>query len=53
MAGQTKLILTSMLFASLLVASQGADAVPAAVVAAAAAWLTASALERRGEAGTL
>jgi H+/Cl- antiporter ClcA len=53
MAGQTRFILTSMLFAALLVAGPGADATPAAVFAAAAAWLTATALERRREAATL
>jgi H+/Cl- antiporter ClcA len=53
MAGQTKLILTAMVFASLLVASQGLDVTPAAVFAAAAAWLTATALERRREPATL
>jgi hypothetical protein len=36
-----------MLFAALLVGTQGVDAVPAAVLAAAAAWLTVSALDRR------
>jgi chloride channel protein, CIC family len=46
MAAQSRLLLSSMLLASLLVGSQGADAVPAAVLAAAAAWLTATALER-------
>ena len=37
----------SILFAALLVGSQGADAVSAAVVATAAAWIAATALERR------
>jgi hypothetical protein len=36
-----------MLFATLLVGAQGLDATPAAVLAAAAAWLTATALDRR------
>jgi hypothetical protein len=36
-----------MLFAALLVGSQGVDAVPAAVLATAAAWLTATALDSR------
>jgi H+/Cl- antiporter ClcA len=40
MAAGTRLLITSTLFASLLVGSPGADAVPAAVLAAAAAWLT-------------
>jgi H+/Cl- antiporter ClcA len=47
MAAQSRLLLSSMLFASLLVGSQGADAVVAAVLAATAAWLAATALERR------
>jgi hypothetical protein len=34
-----------MLFAGLLVGTQGIDAVPAAVLAAAAAWITATALD--------
>jgi hypothetical protein len=37
-----------MLLAAILVGPQGADAVPAAVLAAAAAWLCAAAFERRG-----
>ena len=47
MAAQTRLILASILFAALLVGSQGADAVSAAVLATAAAWIAATALERR------
>jgi chloride channel protein, CIC family len=47
MAAQTRLILTSMLFAALLVGTQGLDAVPAAVLAAAAAWITAAGLDQR------
>ena len=47
LAAQSRLILTSMLFAGLLVGTQGIDAVPAAVLAAAAAWLTVSALDPR------
>jgi H+/Cl- antiporter ClcA len=47
MAAQTRLILAAMLFGALLVGTQGIDATPAAVLAAAAAWLTATALERR------
>jgi hypothetical protein len=38
--------LTSMPFAALLVGSAGLDAVPAAVLATVAAWLTRSALSR-------
>jgi H+/Cl- antiporter ClcA len=47
MAAQTRFILSAMLFGALLVGSQGVDAVPAAVLAAAAAWLTATALAQR------
>jgi H+/Cl- antiporter ClcA len=47
MAATTRLLLTPMLFAALLVGLQGVDAVPAAVLAAAAAWLTVSAVDRR------
>ena len=47
-AAQTRLVLTSMLFASLLVGTQGLDAVPAAVLAAAAAWIVRTALDKRG-----
>jgi H+/Cl- antiporter ClcA len=46
MAAQTRFILTAMLFAALLVGAPGLDATPAAVIAAAAAWLTVSALDR-------
>jgi len=46
-AAQTRLILSSMLFATLLVGTQGLDAVPAAVLAAAAAWITRTALDQR------
>jgi len=53
MAAMTGLLLTAMLFATLLVGRQGLDAVPAAVLAAAAAWLTTQALQRRSDtAGT-
>jgi hypothetical protein len=48
MAAMTRLVLTAMLFAALLVGLNGIDAVPAAVLAATAAWLTITALERRG-----
>jgi H+/Cl- antiporter ClcA len=40
MAAQTRLIVTPVLLAALLVGSQGLDTVPAAVLATAAAWLT-------------
>jgi H+/Cl- antiporter ClcA len=45
MTASTRFILTAMLFAALLVGGQGLDAVPAAVLATAAAWLTVSALD--------
>jgi H+/Cl- antiporter ClcA len=47
MAATTRLLITSSLFAALLVGSAGLDAVPAAVLAAAAAWLATQALDRR------
>jgi chloride channel protein, CIC family len=47
MAAATRLLITPALFASLLVGTAGLDAVPAAVLAAAAAWLTIAALDRR------
>jgi H+/Cl- antiporter ClcA len=47
MAAGTRLLITSTLFAGLLVGSNGIDAVPAAVLAAVAAWLTMQALDRR------
>jgi H+/Cl- antiporter ClcA len=46
-AAGTRMILTSMLFGGLLAGTAGLDAIPAAVLAAAAAWLTITALERR------
>jgi H+/Cl- antiporter ClcA len=49
MASQTRLLLTSILFGALLVGADGADAVPAAVLAAAAAWLTVTALQSRAQ----
>lgn len=48
-AAQARLLLAPMVFAALLVGTQGLDAVPASVLAAAAAWLTATALDRREE----
>jgi H+/Cl- antiporter ClcA len=45
MAAQARLLLTSMLFGGLLVGTPGIDAVPAAVIAAAAAWITINALD--------
>lgn len=47
MAAGTQLLITSTLFASLLVGDAGPDAIPAAVFAAAAAWLTMRALAAR------
>jgi H+/Cl- antiporter ClcA len=47
MAAGTRLLITSVLFATLLVGTAGLDATPAAVLAAAAAWLTMQALDRR------
>jgi H+/Cl- antiporter ClcA len=47
MAAGTRLLITSALFAALLVGKAGQDAVPAAVLAAAAAWLMMQALDRR------
>jgi H+/Cl- antiporter ClcA len=48
-AAVTRLLVTSALFASLLVGTAGIDAVPAAVLAACAAWLTIAVIERRAE----
>ncbi len=47
MAAMTGLLFSSVLFAGLLTGSAGADAIPAAVLAAAAAWVVRAALERR------
>jgi H+/Cl- antiporter ClcA len=46
MAAGTRLLITSTLFGALLVGSTGIDAVPAAVLAASAAWLAIHALDR-------
>jgi len=46
-AAVTRLLVTASLFASLLVGTAGVDAVPAAVIAASAAWLTLQAVDRR------
>ena len=51
MAAQTGLLVTPLLFASLLVGSAGADAVSATVLATAAAWLIMAAYERRTRGG--
>jgi len=45
-AAQTRLLVTPVILAALLVGSAGVDAVPLAVLAAAAAWLTVTALSR-------
>jgi H+/Cl- antiporter ClcA len=50
MAAGTRMLITATLFAGLLVGRAGLDAVPAAVLAASAAWLTMQALDRRGTA---
>jgi chloride channel protein, CIC family len=47
MAAMTRLLIAPALFASLLVGTAGLDHVPAAVMAAAAAWLTMAAIDRR------
>ena len=49
MAAMTRLLLTPMLFASLLVGLQGIDTIPAAVLAASAAWLAMRAIDQRDE----
>jgi H+/Cl- antiporter ClcA len=46
-AAVTRLLVTASLFATLLVGTQGVDAVPAAVLAASAAWLVIQAVDRR------
>jgi H+/Cl- antiporter ClcA len=50
MASVTRMLLTPILFASLLVGQPGVDAVPAAVVAAATSWLVIATLDRRRKA---
>jgi H+/Cl- antiporter ClcA len=47
MAAGTRLLFSSLLFAALLVGRPGLDAVPAVVLAIAAAWLTTAALDAR------
>ncbi len=47
MAAVTRLLFASLIFSALLVGPTGADTIPAAVLAAASAWLVASAWERR------
>jgi H+/Cl- antiporter ClcA len=48
-AAVTRLLITPALFASLLVGTVGIDAVPAAVLASAAAWLTIAVVDRRAK----
>jgi len=48
-AAVTRLLVTASLFATLLVGTAGLDAVPAAVIAASAAWLTMQAIDRRSQ----
>jgi len=50
MAAATRLVIASLVVAALLVGTVGADAIPAAVLAAVAAWLTVSALDPPGRA---
>jgi H+/Cl- antiporter ClcA len=50
MAAATRLVLASLVVAALLVGSAGVDAVPAAVLAAVAAWLTVAALDKQSAA---
>jgi chloride channel protein, CIC family len=49
MAAQTRLLISPLLFASLLVGTQGLDTIPAAVLATATAWVAIQALDRRLE----
>jgi H+/Cl- antiporter ClcA len=53
MAAQTRLIVTPVLLSTLLVGSQGADTVPAAVIATASAWLAMALVDRRNERATV
>jgi chloride channel protein, CIC family len=49
MTAMTRLLFASLLFAALLVGREGLDAIPAAVLAASAAWVTMTAIDRRAE----
>jgi H+/Cl- antiporter ClcA len=49
MTAMTRLLLTPIVFAALLVGSHGTNTVPAAVLAAVAAWLTMAMLDRRSQ----
>ena len=53
MAAGTRLLITSTLFAGLLVGHNGLDAIPAAVLAASAAWLTMQVIDRRANEAAL
>ena len=50
MAAQAKLLISSMIFAGLLIGTQNSDAAPAVVLAASTAWVAVTALERRANA---
>ena len=50
MAAQTRLLLSPLLLASLLVGPTATDTIPAAVLASATAWIAATALDKRGQA---
>ena len=52
MAAMTRLLFASILLATLLAGLQGIDAIPAAVLAASTAWITATALAQRAEAAS-
>jgi H+/Cl- antiporter ClcA len=47
MAAATRLLISALLIATLLVGTAGVDAIPAAVLAASGAWLTVMALDKR------
>jgi H+/Cl- antiporter ClcA len=47
MAAEAKLIVSAMLFGSLLVGTTGVDAIPGVVLASVAAWLVTAGLDRR------
>jgi hypothetical protein len=50
MAATTRLMLTPIVFSALIVGHNGLDTVSAAVLAAAAAWITLAALDQRARA---
>jgi hypothetical protein len=47
MAAMTRLLFAPLLFATLLVGTNGIDTVPAAVFASVGAWITTMALDKR------